>query len=39
MTLGMVVKFQTVPEAHACLMDVKPFAPSASIQTIDWREK
>ena len=35
---GSVVKFETVPEAHACLRDVKLFAPDAVIQTIDWRE-
>jgi hypothetical protein len=34
----MVVKFPTVAEAHACLTDVKRFAPDAFIQVLDWRE-
>jgi hypothetical protein len=34
----MVVKFQTVSEAHACLKDVKPFAPDVAIRVMDWRE-
>jgi hypothetical protein len=33
-----LVKFQTVPRAHACLTDVKRFAPDAFIQVMDWRE-
>jgi hypothetical protein len=35
----MVVKFSTVPEASACLADVKPFAPDAVIRVMDWREE
>jgi hypothetical protein len=35
---GMVVKFPTVPEARACLEDVKRFAPDAGIRVMDWRE-
>jgi hypothetical protein len=34
----MAVKFQTVHEARACLRDVAPFAPDATIRTMDWRE-
>jgi hypothetical protein len=36
--VGMVVKFASVPEARACLMDVKPFASSARISVMDWQE-
>jgi hypothetical protein len=36
--VGSVVKFSTVAEAHACLEDVKRFAPDAVITTVDWRE-
>lgn len=36
---GMVVKCQTVPEARACLTDVKLFAPDAFIRVMDWRER
>jgi hypothetical protein len=36
---GMVVQFQTVHEARACLRDVTAFAPDATIRTMDWREK
>jgi hypothetical protein len=35
---GRVVKFQTVPEARACLEDVKPFVSDAVIRVMDWRE-
>lgn len=35
---GMVVKFASVPDAHACLTDVRAFAPDAVIRVMDWRE-
>jgi hypothetical protein len=36
--VGSVVKFSTVAEARICLEQVRPFAPDASIQVLDWRE-
>jgi hypothetical protein len=34
----VVVKFETVVEAHECLEDVKSFAAGAIIRVMDWRE-
>jgi hypothetical protein len=36
--VGMVVKFASAHEAHACLEAVKLFAPDAFIRVMDWRE-
>jgi hypothetical protein len=36
---GIVIKFRTVPEARACLADVKHFAPDAVIRVMDWQER
>ena len=36
--VSMVVKFETVPEARACLEDVRAFVPDA-IAAIDWQEE
>jgi hypothetical protein len=36
--VGSIVKFASATEAHACLRDVKLFAPDAFIRVMDWRE-